>query len=207
MSAPHPPIAFDTTGFEREGASPVWVDPATGYGVNVAVNEGPPFNAAWMADLATLRRGFAEMFAGRGCIIEADLVPFGGVRAVYQVMKMPHPRNPRGTIFAAVFTLTKATRYAQITAFGAEGNPGDFTGIRETALFAKLGRPDNWILPHPYAPDLKTALPFHRGDDPAFDAQFPDHPLSWVRAQGRRIHQTATVAPELANLPELAGPV
>lgn len=206
MSARSPgdlPISFDTTGLQREGTAPSWVDPATGRGVSITTSEGPPFNREWMRDLASLRRGFAGMFAERGCLIEADLVPFGGARAVYQVVKTPLPGNPRGTIFAAVFTLTKAPRYAQIMAHAAEGGPNSITGMREAVLMAKLGVPDNWVQPHPYDPGLQTLLPFHRGDDAGFDAQFPDHPLSWVRAAARWIHQTARVSPAYAGLPEL----
>ncbi|GIG66192.1 hypothetical protein [Phytomonospora endophytica] len=199
------PIAFDTTGLEREGDAPSWIDPSTGHGVSVSVKEGPPFNAAWMSDEASLRRGFAGMFAPLGCLIEAELVPFGGARAVRQVMKMPHPRYEHGTIFATVFTLTKATRYAQITAFAAEGGPNQYTGIRETVVAAKLGIPADGPS-HPYDPGLSSLLPFNRSDDAAFDAQFPEHPLTWVRAAGRHIHATAVVAPEYAGLPELAPP-
>ena len=74
------------------------------------------------------------------------------------------------------------------------------TGMREAVLVAQLGF-DGWVLPHPYAPEVRGRLPFHKGDDPRYDAQFADHPLSRVRAWAHHVVRTARVDPGFAALP------
>jgi len=194
------PITFDTTGFQADPDGRSWSDPQTGDRIALQVSEGPPFDASWMSDPAALRRGFAGMFAEAGCLIQADLVPFGGAQAVWQLVKVPLPNAPSGQIFLSIFTLTKAPQYAQLIYHAPEYGT---TGMREAMVMMRLGNPDSWVMPHPYDPDLKTRLPFHRGDDPAFDAQFPDHPLSRARRWAGRTAQSAQVHPQFAALPEL----
>jgi len=193
-------IVFDATGLRPEADGDGWFDPATGDVVSLQVNEGPPFDARWMADLASLRRGFAGMFAGAGCLIEADLVPFGGARAVYQLVKIPLPNAPHGLVFLSIFTLTKATRYAQLIFQAAERGT---TGLREAMVAVRLGNPSDSRRPHPYDPALRTRLPLLRADDAGFDAQFPDHPLSRARRWAARVAPTAVVDPAFTALPEL----
>lgn len=204
MSAPESyrrpmPISFDTTGFQTrpEGG---WVDPRTGDGVSLLTSDGPPFTASWMSDEAALKRGFAGMFAPTGVLLECELIPFGGTRAVYQLVKMPIPHRERGLLFVATFTLPKAPRYAQLMYHGIEHGT---TGMREAVVMARLGMPDDWTLPTPYAPGLATKLPALRSDDPGWDAQFPEHPLTRVRLAADRIRRSATVDPAWAALPEL----
>ncbi|MEV0645627.1 hypothetical protein AB0I28_10215 [Phytomonospora sp. NPDC050363] len=194
------PITFDTTGLQPEPNGQAWTHPQTGDVVALQVNQGSPFEASWMSDPAALRRGFAGMFAEAGCLIQAELMPFGGARAVYQLVKVPLPNAPSGQVFLSIYTLTKATQYAQLIYRAAEHGT---TGMREAMLMMRLGTPDNWSMPHPYDPELKTRLPFHRGDDPAFDPQFPDHPLSRARRFAAHAARTAVVHPQFAALPEL----
>lgn len=193
-------IVFDATGLRHEDDGDAWFDPTTGDVVSLQVNEGPPFDARWMSDLASLRRGFAGMFAEAGCLIEANLVPFGGARAVYQLVKIPLPDAPHGLVFLSIFTLTKATRYAQLIFQAAERGT---TGLRETLVSVRLGNPSNTRLSHPYDPALRTRLPLLRADDAGFDAQFPDHPLSRARRWAARVAPTAVVDPAFTALPEL----
>lgn len=193
------PITFDTTGLQPRPDGG-WVDPQTGDGVSLIQSEGPPFTASWMSDEAVLKRGFAGMFAGNGVLLECELIPFGGARAVYQLVKMPIPHREHGLLVVATFTLTKATRYAQLMYHGIEHGT---TGVREAVVMMRLGMPDDWALPTPYAPGLKTKLPALRSDDPAWDAQFPEHPLSRVRLRAEHLRRTARVDPAWAALPEL----
>jgi hypothetical protein len=147
-----------------------------------------------------MRRNLAAGYAQMGCLIEAEPVVLGGVRGVCQVVKAPIPNAPSGQVFMANIFLAKADRYVM---FGCSAAERGVTGMREATIMATLGVGlDGWLLPHPYAPEVKGALPFHRGDDPAWDAQFPDHPLSRVRAWVRWATATATVDPGFAALPE-----
>ncbi|WP_192909644.1 hypothetical protein [Gandjariella thermophila] len=58
----------------------------------------------------------------------------------------------------------------------------------------------NWIRPHPYAPEI-SRLPYHAGDDPSWDARFAGHPLSRARAWAHHVVRTASVDPRFAALP------
>ncbi|ROP38168.1 hypothetical protein [Saccharothrix texasensis] len=64
---------------------------------------------------------------------------------------------------------------------------------------AQLGF-DGWVMPHPYAPEVEGRLPFHKGDDPRYDPQFADHPLTRVRAWAHHVIRTARVDPRFAAL-------
>ena len=195
-------INFDTTGLQPDPSKgpDSWIDPATGDGIALQYCEGDPFEAAWMHDMAALRRGFAHMYAKMGCLIEVELVPLGNARAVHQLVKVPLPNAPAGQLFLSTFTLTKAGRYAQLMRFMPETG---ITGTREVMISQRLGMPQDWVLPHPFDPGLESALPFHRGDDPAWDPQFPDHPLSRARRWAAHVRRTAQVDPRWAALPEL----
>lgn len=146
-----------------------------------------------------MRRNLAASYARMGCLIEAEPVVLGGVRGVCQVVKVPIPNAPTGQVFMAMIFLAKADRHATVSYLAEESG---ITGVREATIVAKLGLTgmDGWVLPHPYAPELQSALPYHRGDDPTWDAQFADHPLSRVRAWVRSVTATATVDPGFAAL-------
>jgi hypothetical protein len=192
-------VTFNTTGLQRVDET-TWVHPGTGDRITQNVTNSQLGEPAWLEDVPAMRRNLAAGYAQMGCLIEAEPVVLGGVRGVCQVVKAPIPNAPSGQVFMANIFLAKADRYVM---FGCSAAERGVTGMREATIMATLGVGlDGWLLPHPYAPEVKGALPFHRGDDPAWDAQFPDHPLSRVRAWVRWATATATVDPGFAALPE-----
>ncbi|MFD0855772.1 hypothetical protein ACFQ07_26255 [Actinomadura adrarensis] len=192
-------ITFDTTGLQQVDAT-TWANPANGDRVGLVVNNRPLAEPVWLENWAGLRRNLAAEYAEMGCLIEAEAVMVGGVRAVCQVAKVPIPNAPSGQIFMANIFLAKADRHAMLVCSAAESG---MTGMREAVLMAKLGvGMEGWLLPHPYDPELKTRLPYHRGDAWEWDAQFPDHPLTRVRAWVGLVLATATVDPAFAALPD-----
>lgn len=193
-------IAFNTNGFEpiSVGGIDGWQDPNTGDRIAVTVTEGIPFPGEWLHDPYALRRGFAGFWSKDACLIEVELVSLGGVTAVRQLVKVPLKDRPSGLRFLSVFTLAKAPVYAQLMYTATEHG---ITGIRESMLVSELGH-EGFFMPHPFDPQLQTGLPFHRGDDPAFDARFPDHPLSRARAWTWNVGRYATVDPAFAALPD-----
>lgn len=190
-------ISFNTNGFQQQDAS-TWTDPRTGDVAVMKVVQGTPFPREWLHDPVALTRGFAGMYAESGCLIEVEPLSLGGVTAVRQLVKLPIKNAPSGQRFLVSFTLAKAPTYAQLMFVATEQG---MTGLREATLMAQLGF-DNWTMPHPYDPQLQTRLPFHRGDDPAYDAQFPDHPLSRARAWTWHVGRYATVDPAFAATPD-----
>jgi hypothetical protein len=193
-------VHFDSTGL-RHVDEKTWVHPATGDWIHSDLKNSRLSEPAWLENIPVMRRNLAAEYAEMGCLIEAEPVTLGGVRGVCQVFKSRIPNAPSGQVFMANIFLAKHDRYAM---FGCSAEETGVTGMREVTVMAKLGliSGDGWILPHPYAPGLEGALPYHRGDDPAWDPQFPDHPLSRVRAWVRWATATATVDPEFAALPD-----
>ncbi|MDA1360377.1 hypothetical protein O1R50_12135 [Glycomyces luteolus] len=190
-------ISFNTTGLQQQDAT-TWTDPRTGDVAKLIVTRGTPFPGEWLYDQSAMQRGFAGMSAERGCLIEVELVSLGGVTAVRQLIKLPIPNAPSGQLFMSMFTLAKAPQYAQLMYIAKEAG---MTGMREATLMAQLGF-DDWTMPHPFDPQLQSRLPFHRGDDPAFDAQFPDHPLTRTRAWTWNVGRYAVVDPGFAAIPD-----
>ncbi|TQM80840.1 hypothetical protein FHX81_3189 [Saccharothrix saharensis] len=190
------PIAFDTTGLRRHDRT-TWVDPATGDQVSLTYSDLVPDLPASWDDLPELRHDLAVTTGEVGCLIEAHHVRLGDVPALFRVVKVPLPDQPSGQVFIGSFTVPKAGSSAVLELQAAERGR---TGMREAVLVAQLGF-DGWVLPHPYAPEVRGRLPFHRGDDPRYDAQFADHPLSRVRAWAHHVVRTARVDPAFAALP------
>ncbi|MEU7869235.1 hypothetical protein [Dactylosporangium sp. NPDC049140] len=60
---------------------------------------------------------------------------------------------------------------------------------------------DNFFLPSPYAPGLEGGLPFHRGDDPRYDAEFPGHPLTLIRRKLARLAPSVRLDERFKALP------
>jgi hypothetical protein len=194
-------ISFDTTGLRQLDQS-TWLNPATGDQIGLQlVNVAPDLPAA-LEDLPRLRHELTILHGQDGCLIEAVVVNFGGLPCLIRVLKMPLPDQPAGQLFTAVITVPRATASASLQIVCPERGT---TGVREATLMAQLG-PQNWLLPHPYAPGFTGLLPYHAGDDPRWDAQFADHALSRARAWLHHAVRTARVDPSFAALPPFTQP-
>jgi hypothetical protein len=193
-------ISFNTNGLQpiSVGGIDGWEDPRTGDRAAVTVTEGRPFPGEWLHDPHALRKGFAGFWAKDACLIEVEQLSLGGVTAVRQLVKVPLKDARHGQRFLSIFTLAKCPVYAQLM---YTANEHGITGIRESRLVAELGH-EGFFMPHPFDPQLRTGLPFHRGDDPAYDHMFPDHPLSRARAWAWNVGRYATVDPRFAALPD-----
>jgi hypothetical protein len=197
-------ITFDTSGFQPRGDGQ-WENPETGDYVSVSGDNGRLTEPVWLDNLPALRRQLAHEYAEMGCLIEADLVRVGNgpeaADAAYQLAKTPIPNAPHGGVFIVQFMFAKQNSSFHVLMMARETGT---TGVREALLAAKLGM-DDFFLAHPYDPQLKTKLPFSRADDPAYDAQFPQHPLSRARAWARGFAASAAVNPSFAALPPFYG--
>lgn len=193
------PIAFDTTGLQQHDQT-TWFNPATNDQVSLNYFDQVPDLPAALDDLASLRHGLAHLTSEVGCLVEAHVVHLGSVPALFQIVKLPIPNQPSGQAFLASFTVPKANASAVLKFQAVEQG---VTGTREAALMAQIGF-DNWVQPHPYAPEVQGKLPFHLGDDPRWDAQFAQHPLSRARAWAHHVARTGQVDPRFAALPPFA---
>jgi hypothetical protein len=190
------PISFDTSAFEQR-APTAWLQRNTGDQVGLDYFDIPPDLPAPLDDVDRLRRQLAFSAARVGGLIEAHVVVLDGLPAVLQIVKVPLPDRPAGQFFLCSFIVPRAACSAVLKLMASEGA---VTGVREAQLAARLGF-ENWVRPHPYAPEVQGRLPFHAGDDPRFDAEFPDHPLSRARAWAHHVVRTARVDPRFASQP------
>jgi hypothetical protein len=197
------PIVIDTTGLVllTEGR---WRDQATGDDTFVSVDDTPLSEPHWLEDLAAARRSLARDHGKAGCLIEAEAVSLGGVPAMLQLVKFPHPDQPNqeiplGYVYMASIWVAKTTCTGKVLYFADES--GGFTGARESVVMVRLGMPKDFTQPHPYAPDVQSKLPYVRADDRAWDSLLPQHPLSRARAWVRKVTRTTVVDPVFAALP------
>ncbi|KOU55769.1 hypothetical protein ADK57_43625 [Streptomyces sp. MMG1533] len=190
-----PITGLDLTGFtEREPG--LWTDER---GLVLSVHFFPlvPDLPAPLEEPDRLRAGLAHGVAGAGAgLIDAELGTVDGVPAVRQVVKVPRP-NGRGQVFLGSWTVPKAHCSTVLKVQAAEGAT---TGHREATVMAQVG-PDAYFRPHPYAPGLRGALPYHVGDHEQWDPHFPDHPLTLVRAALHRITPTVTLDERFKTFP------
>ncbi|MGQ0837914.1 hypothetical protein [Actinokineospora sp.] len=188
------PIAFDTAGLRPVDQHSWQVGDSADLVISTYSDLVPDLPAP-LSDQAGLRRALAATCAAEGGgLVEAWVFTVDSVRALFQIVKMPHPGRPTGMVFVGSFTLAKARCSAVLSMRAAEG-PG--TGTREAAVVAQLG-PAACFPAHPYAPELRA----NAADDPRWDPHFPDHPLSRIRAWAHHTVATARVDPRFACLPD-----
>ena len=176
-----PITRMDLTGFtERETG--VWTD-EHGLVLSVHFFGLVPDLPASLDEPDRLRQGLAGLAArAGGGLIEAVLGEVDAVPAVRQLIKVPRP-NGHGQVFLGSWTMPRATCSTVVKVQAAEGQ---MTGMREAMVLAQVG-PERYFAPHPYGADTSGGLPYHVGDHEHWDAQFPDHPLTRVRAALARL--------------------
>ncbi|MEU5889454.1 hypothetical protein ABZ835_21830 [Streptomyces sp. NPDC047461] len=195
-----PITSLDLTGFtEREPG--VWTDAA---GLVLSVHFFPlvPDLPAALDEPQRLGAGLAQLVAGAGGgLIEAVPGSVDGIPAVRQLVKMPLGSRP-GQAFLGSWTVPRAASSTVVKVQAAEGAT---TGMREAMIMAQVG-PAEYFRPHPYTEGQTGGLPYHVGDHEQWDARFPDHPLTLVRAALHRITPTITFDDRFKALPPFDGP-
>lgn len=119
-----------------------------------------------------------------GALIEVESVDTSAGTVLRSVFKYAAPNNPRAMYCVGVVLLSYDDVHLRVHTEAMETGT---TGGREAAVMVTLG--DGW----------KTSVPTGDGlvrnpaDDAQWDASFPDHPLSRVRAEQRRILEALAV--------------
>ncbi|NUT31979.1 MAG: hypothetical protein HOV79_02785 [Hamadaea sp.] len=195
----HPFQQFLPAGFAQV-ADDTWASDDRVIVQPVFFNLVPDLPAA-LTDPGALQRGMTQIAArDGGAVVEADVVTLGGQPALRQIVKVKLQNQPTGLAFLGSFIVPKATCSAVLRVQAAEQGT---TGIREAIVMSRRG-PDDMFRPHPYWPDGTTALPFSMADSPAYDAEFPQHPLSRVRQVMAQLAAQVTLDPRFAALPPFA---
>lgn len=201
MIAMTPITGLDLTGF-TEYEPGAWEESS---GVALSVHFFPvvPDLPAPLHELERLRAGLAQVAAGvGGGLVEAAPGTVDGLPAVRQLVKVPLGVRS-GQAFIGSLTVPRATCSTVVKVQAAEGGT---TGLREAMIMAEVG-PDAYFRAHPYGDGELGGLPSHVADDEEWDARFPDHPLTLVRATLRRIAPTVTLDDGFKALPPFGGPV
>lgn len=192
----HPFAHFLLPGFDRV-APDTWADDERTLIQPVFFDLVPDLHTA-LTDLPALRSGMAKLAAAQGgALIEADVVPVGGQPALRQIIKVRLPGQAHGQAFLGSYIVPKATCSAVLRVQAAESAP---FGLREAVVMGQVG-PADYFRPHPYGAGGEGGLPSHVADDPAYDAQFPQHPLTRVRQVLARLARQVEVHPGFAALP------
>lgn len=182
------PVMFDVRSFQQVREN-VWVDSAGDAVVLDFFNIVPDLPAP-LEDPANLqaRTSASTAQAGMG-LVDMDVIGLDGMPAIRQMVKGPHPRQERGTVYLGSYTVPRATCSVTVKVQCLEGQP---TGVREATVFPQFlqqykggaASPEEamaaWAQ-HPYAYGITGGFPRNHADDPAWDPYFPDHPLSRAR--------------------------
>jgi hypothetical protein len=189
-------ITFDATGLTLHGDRQnmrIWT---TADGDQVGLFDFPPQPDVRpvAAELDKIRaKSRAEATKHGGAIVEVDLCTIAGHPGIREILKMP--RKPAGMSYSGAFSLPLPDEAYLLTVTCFERG---ITGLRDTAIFTKLLQtgeirvgedgvlPANWMC-DPYDPAITGPPARTRADDEAYDALFPEHPLSRVRALLRQI--------------------
>ncbi|MGP4087515.1 hypothetical protein [Streptomyces sp. KR55] len=196
-----PITSLDLTGFTAHEPG-VWTDAA---GLVLSVHFFPlvPDLPAPLHEPERLRTGLAHGVArAGGGLVEAETGAVDGLPAVRQLIKVPRPNGP-GQVFLGSWTVPRAGCSTVLKVQAAEGSA---TGMREAMVMAQVG-PAEYFRPHPYADGGQLGgLPYHVADHEHWDAQFPDHPLTLVRAALHRLTPTVTLDERFKAQPPFTGP-
>ncbi|MGW2273533.1 hypothetical protein [Streptomyces yangpuensis] len=186
---------MDLTGFtEREPG--VWTD-ERGLVLSVHFFDLVPDLPAPLDRPGELRHALARSVAAAGAgLIEAGCGEVGSLPAVRQLVKVRRP-DGHGQVFIDSWTVPRA---GCSTVVKVQAGEGAMPGLREALVLDRVG-PDRYFTPHPYGPDVTGGLPHHVADGEEWDAQFPDHPLTQVRAALARITPTVVLHDGFTSLP------
>ena len=114
----------------------------------------------------------------------------GGVPAVRFLFKIP--KQPSGMVYVGSFTLPFRD-FSFVIKVQAEEH--GVTGVREAMLVERL------LASGAATPATIFDSPAWNPDAEAFDAEFPDHPVSRVRRVLDRVAHSLTIEPSIAGLP------
>lgn len=210
-------ITFTDAGFVPQGdvdGIRVWHTPQ-GDGLGLYFFALPPDIKADLNNVQDVRNFCrAAMSSANSGLIEADVVLLDGCRALQSITKQLQPQG--GMIYIGSLILPFRDFSYVVKVQCAEWG---VTGVREAAVLDALlgsgqidldqmgdgGEIPGWAQ-DPYDAGVKTPLMRNLAEDPRYDAQFADHPLSRARAVLRQVQASLHIAPEAKTAPPFVFP-
>ena len=206
-------VIFDTTGFALQGdlnGTRVWHTQA-GDGIGLYYFSKPPDISADLNSVDEVRRFYRSEATSAGLgIIEVETLTLDGCPAIRTIFKVP--QQPSGMTYLGSITLPfRDFSYVvkvQCMEYGT-------TGIREAVVADTLlaagqihipvdgegpGKVLGWSQ-DPYDRSVNAPLMRNRAEAEEYDWQFPDHPLSRLRAILGQVQSSLQIAPEIKSEP------
>ncbi len=171
----------DWTPHTSDATSRTWWGP-TGVAIRLLQIPGP---SPIPLDLARARAQYvAESATMGGALIDLQRVRTGVGPVLRSVFKYRSPQNPRAIYYVGILLIPRHDVHFRLHTEAVEHG---ITGAREAAVLVM--HPELWpqVEPTRDVPPGDPPLRVIPSDEPRFDAVFPDHPLSRVRAQQREI--------------------
>ena len=148
-----------------------------------------------LQSLAALRQEWRNLAAkSGGAIVEVETHTIDGCEALHAILKKP--QQPAGMAYLGSITVPRDFSYQVNVAAREQG----VTGLRDTAVFAKWMQQGE-VAWNPYDPSIETPLAWNQSEAEIYDAEFPDHPLSRLRALMVHIEATLKLADEVRAEP------
>lgn len=198
-------VSFSDLGWKKraQGADEIsWIHPSFPAVLSINYFElvpDVPYNSA----VEELRDFYQPMVArSGGGLIKVDVTDIQGVRCIETIFKLP--RDESGVLYIGALTIPFEDRSYVIKVQAIE--PGAI-GSREAMIWAQLdaagvvsidetGRIIGWSA-DPYDKSVTEGFLMNLSEAIYYDAQFPSHPLSLVRAKLEELIKSVRLAPEL----------
>jgi hypothetical protein len=214
-------VSFDTTGLSYQGERDnvrAWRS-ESGDGIGLYHFAVPPSIPTSLADAQAVRSFYRRLALSSNIgFVEADVFELQGGRALRVICKAVQYPDGTGRTYLGSITLPFRDFSFVIKAHCPELGT---TGVRESVVLDRLLRSGGvrlqteaaqgallgpgWIT-NREDDSLPPGLARNVSEDEAYDAEFPDDPLSRARAFLRRVQATLILGDDLRNAPEFTGP-
>jgi hypothetical protein len=207
-------VSFDTTGWKLEHISEEmkrWTNDKNEV-LSFHFFQMPPDVPCTLTDLVGLRASYRTGLAEVGAaLISADVFPIARMDCIKLVFKSP---SQQGMVYVGSLTFPFEDFSFVIKIQSAETGA---RGVRDAVVLDALMQQGLVVFDEesatikgwasdPYSPEFEAPLLSNKSDDEMYDATFPDHPLTDVRACISRMLRTLRVDEEVLQAPRFVAP-
>lgn len=200
-------VSFTDLGWKKRAQSAdeiSWVHPAFPAVLSINYFELPP-DVPYDSSLEDLRNFYRPMATrSGGGLIKVDVTNIQHLRCIETIFKLP--REEGGVLYIGALTIPFVDRSYVIKVQAIEQGA---TGIREAMIWPQLnaagvvsidetGHMTGWSA-DPYDNTVTEGFLMNLAEGVQYDAQFPNHPLSLVRAKLEEIISSVKLSPELLH--------